>query len=338
MDDLNIVKIFIFRPAENCNRAEILKMKYFGLKKQVIRNNTAVVTMLFLFLLFSSGVAWMVIYFLSRMTEPVGGLSRANSLFLTVEPVLITALLLWFLVALAIHISLIVAATGSRPLSRRENKRIFGLVENLCISSGIKMPAIMVIDDDSLNSFSAGFGEKRFFIALSRGMLDKLNDDELDTVIAHELTHVRNRDARLLAVSIVFVGIFGYISESIIRSLKGDTKGSSAFLSWISSPFLVLFIPLRVLFDPIRLLALSDERELLADAGSVELTRRPQALVSALKKISADPAVKTVSRRDVVPMFIEDPGLPGTISQSTVTVLSGRHPLCSKRIELLENY
>ena len=110
-------------------------------------------------------------------------------------------------------------ATGSKPLERTENKRVYNLLENLCISQGMSMPKLYVIDDDSLNAFASGINQKSYSVSLSKGIIEKLTDEELEAVIAHELTHIRNRDVRLLIISIVFVGIFSFLAELAFRSL-----------------------------------------------------------------------------------------------------------------------
>jgi hypothetical protein len=116
-------------------------------------------------------------------------------------------------------------ATGSVPLERMENKRVYNLVENLCISCGMKMPIINLIEDDSLNAFASGINTSSFTISLSRGIIDKLNDEELEAVIAHEVTHIRNRDVRLLIVSIIFVGIFSFVTEALFRAVRFGSGG-----------------------------------------------------------------------------------------------------------------
>ena len=131
-----------------------------------------------------------------------------------------------FLIAWFSHTSIIKRATGSQPLERKENKRVYNLTENLCISRGMKMPKVYVIEDDSLNAFASGLSDKTFAVTLSRGIINKLEDDELEAVIAHELTHIINRDVRLLIVSIIFVGIFAFITEMAFRSLRFTGRGS----------------------------------------------------------------------------------------------------------------
>ena len=132
---------------------------------------------------------------------------------------------IWFLIAWAGHSAFIRLATGSKPLERMENKRVYNLLENLCIELGMKMPALYIIDDDSLNAFASGIGPATYSISLSKGIIEKLDDEELEGVIAHELTHIRNRDTRLLIISIIFVGIFAFLAQVAFRSLRFGAGG-----------------------------------------------------------------------------------------------------------------
>ena len=126
-----------------------------------------------------------------------------NPLFINALPYTMGIVLIWFLIAFWMNTSIIKAATGAKPLDRRENKRVYNLVENLCMANGMKTPKINIIDDNSLNAFASGINDRTYTVTLSRGIIQKLNDEELEAVIAHELTHIRNRDVRLLIVSIV---------------------------------------------------------------------------------------------------------------------------------------
>jgi len=229
------------------------------------------------------------------------------------------------------------AATDSKPLARNENKRVYNLVENLCISTGMTMPKVNVIEDDSLNAFASGLGSKTFSVSLSRGIINKLNDEELEAVIAHELTHIKNRDVRLLIISIIFVGIFAFISETLLRSMrfgrmgKGKKEGAGIIV-------VLLLALVGYLIASLFRFALSRKREYLADAGSAELTRRPRTLASALRKIAVDPTIEAVKRKDVAQMFIENPQVKEGKSSFSLSSLFATHPPISKRIELLEQY
>jgi heat shock protein HtpX len=232
------------------------------------------------------------------------------------------------------------AATGSRPLSRKDDKRVYNLVENLSIAAGMKMPRVNVIEDDSLNAFASGMNEKSFTISLSRGIIDKLDDDELEGVIAHELTHIRNRDVRLLIVSIIFVGIFAFIAESLLRSMRfgslgrGSKKGNGGGGIILALALAAVGYLIASLFR----FAISRNREYMADAGAVTLTKKPLALASALKRVSGDPVIEAVRRKDVAQMFIENPQVREKEAGFSLTSLFATHPPIKKRIQILEQY
>jgi heat shock protein HtpX len=227
-------------------------------------------------------------------------------------------------------------ATGSKPLERKENKRVYNLVENLCMSRGMKNPKVNIINDDSLNAFASGINDNTYTVTLSRGIINKLNDEELEAVIAHELTHIQNRDVRLLIISIIFVGIFAFVSEMAFRSLRysGRSRGKKGNQ-------LMLLIGLLAfagyLLSMLFRFALSRKREFLADAGAVEMTKRPNALASALRKISADPWIEAVKRQDVAQMFIDHPTKKKKKSMG-ISGLFATHPPIEERIAVLEQF
>lgn len=283
------------------------------------------------------GLTWLFFFFLSLNINEEFVIAKVNSSFFRTVPFIIAGVIIWFTVAWFSHSSMINAATGSKPLARNENKRVYNLVENLCISTGMSMPKVNIIEDDSLNAFASGINTKTFSISLSRGIIDKLNDDELEAVIAHELTHIRNRDVRLLIISIVFVGIFAFISEMIFRSMqfgrigKGKKEGGVIIIA-------LLLALVGYLIASLFRFALSRKREYLADAGSAELTHRPLSLASALRKISVDSRIEAVERRDVAQMFIENPRAREQKSSFSLTTLFSTHPPIEKRIGILEQF
>jgi heat shock protein HtpX len=283
------------------------------------------------------GLTWLFFFFLSMETDGQIVLARVNHSFLRTVPFIIAGVIIWFTVAWFSHSAMINSATGSRPLARNENKRVYNLVENLCISTGMPMPRVNIIEDDSLNAFASGLNAKTFSISLSRGIIDKLNDQELESVIAHELTHIRNLDVRLLIISIVFVGIFAFISEMIFRSMqfgrigKGKKEGGAIIIA-------LLLALVGYLIASLFRFALSRKREYLADAGSAELTHNPLALASALRKISEDSEIEAVKRKDVAQMFIENPGAKERKSGFSFNMLFATHPPINKRIEILEQF
>jgi len=292
---------------------------YIGIQQQIRSNNRKTVVLLLLFPLLLIVLA----VFITRSVQ--------LAFFLLV------ACAVWFVMAYFMNSQLIQKATASRPLSRKENTRVYNLLENLCISQGIPMPKLNVIDDDSLNAFASGINQETFTITLSKGIIEKLNDEELEGVIAHELSHIINRDVRLLIVSIIFVGIFAFISEMIFRNLRffgndDDDDGKSNFFMMILA---VVVGILAYVIAQLLHFAISRKREYLADAGAAEMTKRPYALASALRKVSDDPYIEAVERRDVAQLFMHNPKL---IKKDFFGSLFATHPPIEKRIEILEQY
>jgi len=281
-------------------------MKYVGLHTQIWENNIKSVLLLILFPFIILGLVWLFIFLIQD--QPEVRLDNTNYYFLQSVPWVAIGVLIWFIIAWFTHSSIIENATGSAPLNRNENKRVYNLVENLCIGSGMKMPRINIIEDDSLNAFASGMNTSSFTVSLSRGIIEKLNDEELEGVIAHELTHIKNRDVRLLIVSIIFVGIFAFLTQAIFRSLRFGSlgrgkKGNGGYVILIA----LLLAAFGYLISSLLRFAISKRREYMADAGSAMMTRKPLALASALEKISVDSQIEAVSRKDVAQLFIDNP-------------------------------
>lgn len=279
------------------------------------------------------GLVFIFFFFFDFLQEDVE-LDVVNS-FLRSLPLVLIAVGLWFTIAFFSHTTMINKATGSRPLERKENKRVYNLVENLTITAGMKMPAINIIEDDSLNAFASGINNKTYTVSLSRGIINKLNDEELGSVIAHELTHIRNKDVRLLIVSIVFVGIFAFISQALLRTFmygggRGNKKNGAAIA------IIMILAAFGWLLTSIFRFALSRKREYLADAGAVELTRSPESMASALRKVSKDARIEAVTRQDVAQMFIENPGEKK--KKASLSSMFATHPSIEDRISVLEQF
>ena len=318
-------------------------MKYVGLQSQINKNNYKSIALLIAFPLLLLGLVWLFFFISIYYVADEGAvlpISVTNNSFLTTIPFVLIGVTIWFLIAWFSHSSMIRKATGAKSLARKENKRVYNLVENLCISQGMKMPQIFVIEDDSLNAFASGLSEKTFAVTLSRGIIDKLEDDELEAVIAHELTHIINRDVRLLIVSIIFVGIFSFVTELAFRSVlygrggsRGKKEGGAVFI-------ILLLGVVGLLLSSFFRFSLSRKREFLADAGAAQMTRKPLALANALRKISEDPWIEAVKRADVAQLFIDHPTKKKE-SKSIVTFFNGlfaTHPPIKDRIQILKQF
>ncbi len=315
-------------------------MKYVGLQTQIWNNNLKSTILLVMFPLVILGLAWLFVYF----TRPeYHTISDVNRTFLTMAPWLIVGVLIWFLIAWSANTSMIRRATGARPLERKENKRVYNLVENLCIASGMRIPKINIIEDDALNAFASGINDKTYTVTLSRGIINKLNDEELEGVIAHELSHIRNRDVRLLIVSIIFVGIFAFLVEIMLRSFfyssmtRSRGRGSDRGRGVTMLIALVLAIAGFIITSLFRF-AISRKREYMADAGAAQLTKRPKALASALEKVSQNSRIEAVTRKDVAQLFIDNPKEKKKDLFSFFNGLFATHPPIEKRISVLNQF
>lgn len=317
-------------------------MQYVGIQTQQSRNNRRSVFLLFLFPCLVAALLYLTCCLLvlvqSNKNMEIELIPLVNQFFISSLPYTMGVVLLWFLIAYWANTNIINAATHSKPLDRMENKRVYNLVENLCMSQGMKMPKINVIDDNSLNAFASGINERTYTVTLSQGIIKKLNDEELESVIAHELSHIRNRDVRLLIISIVFVGIFTMIAEIAfymithmrIRSSNKNAGGVVVFML-----IALLIAAIGYFFASLMRFAISRKREYMADAGSAEMTKNPLALASALRKISADPKIEAVKRKDIAQLFIQNPQMK---VKSMLSGLFATHPPIEKRIALLEQF
>lgn len=261
-----------------------------------------------------------------------------NEQFLTFLPLVSAGVIIWFFIAYFFHSKLISLATNSKPLERKENMRVYNLTENLCMSVGMTMPKLYVIHSPALNAFASGINEKTFAVTLTDGIINHLNDEELEAVIAHELTHIRNKDVRLLIVSIIFVGIFSFVVDILFRSViygggrqrrKNDKDSGGGAIVLLLIIAVVVYV-LSLVFK----FALSRKREYLADAGAVEMTKNPKAMANALRRISGNSKLETNSD-DVKQMFIDNSEANMGFLASVSSVFA-THPPIEKRIAVLE--
>ena len=206
----------------------------------------------------------------------------------------------------------------------------------------MKMPILKIIESPALNAFASGLNEKNHTVTLTRGIIDTLDDDELEGVIAHELMHIRNNDVRLLIISIVFVGIFSFILQIAFRSFlfgggrsrKKDGKGGAGAIIVILIASAVAYL-ISMIFK----FALSRKREYLADAGAAEMTKKPLGLANALRKISGNSKIETIKNNDVKEMFIENgPRKNASSLFSGIRSIFSTHPPIDKRITILEQF
>ncbi len=310
-------------------------MEYIGLHSQIRRNNLRSTFLLLSFPALILLAVYLVLFF--TQGGPDGYIAEVNYTFIKVIPFVIVAVGVWFMIAYFSNSAIIRAATGSRPLERKENIRIYNLTENLCMSVGMQMPNLYVIDSPVLNAFASGIDQKSYAVTLTTGIIDKLDDRELEGVIAHELTHIRNKDVRLLIISIIFVGIFAFAVQILFRSLMYGNRGRKndkvdGRVMLVALVVALVVYALSIVFR----FALSRKREYLADAGAVQMTKNSHALASALRKISGHSNLD-VKSSDVKQMFIDNaPAEDGASFFSGLSGLFATHPPIEKRIAILE--
>jgi heat shock protein HtpX len=236
-------------------------------------------------------------------------LAAAARDLITAFPYATGAALLWIVIAYFFHQSIVDAVTGGEDVTRQQQPRLYNLLENLCISRGIPMPKLKLMDSEALNAFATGLNRRQYAVTVTSGLLKYLNDQEIEAVLGHELTHIRNGDVQMMVVAVIIAGVVGFFAELFFRSFfnfnwrfgggswwsssssssssssDSDRKSSGGGGAVIVMILAVALIALAWLLSQLVRLALSRSRELLADAGSVELTKNPDAMISALRKI-----------------------------------------------------
>lgn len=334
-------------------------MKYVGIQTQIRRNNLMSGLLLLAFPVIILAMIWI---FLALLNYLGGGyydangemvhtlnVEEVNAYFVHAIPWVVIGVGVWFAIAYFSNVLMIQHATGARPLTRRENPRIYNIVENLCMTCGMDMPKINVVDDAQLNAFASGINAKTYTVTLTTGIINRLSDEELSGVVAHELTHIRNKDTRLLVVSIIFVGIVATVMSMVVRMLyhamwwgggsrrSNDEKGNGL-------SFLVILVvglvccAIAYFFTIVTRFAISRKREYMADAGGAELCGNPMALASALRKLSQDPGLDNVKQQDVAQLFIVQPDEMSSGLMGFMNSLFSTHPDTKKRIAILEQF
>ena len=227
---------------------------------------------------------------------------------------------------------IVLSLTKSRPIKKEDNPELYRIVENLSITAGLPIPQIYIIDDISPNAFATGRDAKHGVVCVTQGLLDKLEKSELEGVIAHELSHIGNRDILLSSVVVVLVGMIALLSDWLLRSLfwgrrRRDDKGNLGLIMLVIGIVGAIVAPLAA---TLLRLAISRKREFLADASGALLTRYPEGLARALEKISQDPNPLRSASNATSHLFISNPFRKKGISKLWMT-----HPSTEERIKAL---
>ncbi len=249
--------------------------------------------------------------------------------------------ILWFAIIFSILMSvgsywfsdkIVLAMSNAKLVEFESNKELYRLVENLCITAGLPLPKIYIIDDTAPNAFATGRDSRHAVIAVTSGLLQKLDRSELEGVIAHELSHIGNRDILLSTVVVVLVGIVALLADFFRRSMwfgggrRNNDRGGGGLIV-IAAIILSILAPV---FAMLIQLAISRKREFLADADGALLTRYPEGLANALRKISADQEPLEVANRATAHLYIANPFKGQKVSKMFMT-----HPPIEERIAAL---
>lgn len=328
-------------------------MRAYGLYGHIRANRIKSVVLLAGFVLLLHALLFSILLFMSALR---GGsldeiIADALAQFAGSWPVAALAACIWFAVAYVFHGVMIRKATHAKGVTRQEAPKLYNALENLCISRGIPMPRLEIMETPALNAYAAGIRDGDYVIAVTRGLIDTLNDAELEAVLGHELTHIRNRDTQLMVIAVIFAGVFAFFGDLTIRrwdfpyGLSPQDRRRDGADGWGSSDQrdrgrnggagLAILIAIAIIIitwgiSTLIRFALSRSREYLADAGSVELTKNPDAMISALRKIERNAKIDVVSRMEA--FFIENP------VRNRVSGFLATHPSIEDRIAAIRTY
>jgi len=231
------------------------------------------------------------------------------------------------------------AMNGAHPIEKKDDPELYRIVENLAMTSGLPMPKIYIIDEMQPNAFATGRDEKHAVVAVTRGLMERLDKSELEGVIAHELSHIKNKDILLSTVVVVLVGVIALISDFFLRmsfwgmgsKSRDDNNNSSGAVLMVLGIIAAILAPLAAALIQ---LAISRKREFLADASGALMTRYPEGLASALQKISGDPTPMRSANTSTAHLFISSP-FKGKKGTSWFATLFMTHPPVEQRIQAL---
>jgi heat shock protein HtpX len=321
-----------------------MQMAAYGLYTHIQSNKRRSVALLIglFFLVYVLVFAGALLAEALSVNAPLDYLMRAAAYdFVKAAPFATIGTIIWIFIAYQFHQSMIDAVTGARPVSRREEPRLYNILENLCISRGIPMPTLRIADDDALNAFATGLNQKQYSITVTRGLINALSDAELEAVLGHELTHIRNGDVRMMVIAVVIAGVVSFFGEVIFRLFfqasfyggfggrrrgDGDRKGGAGVAILIALGLIVLAWVLSIVIR----FALSRQREYLADAGSVELTKNPDAMIMALRKIEGRGEL-THATSAVMEMCVDNP-------RQGFSDIFATHPSIESRVEAIVKF
>jgi len=306
-----------------------------GLQTHIWNNNAKSMALLALYPILIVGIMWLcslVVTGISHGGTPSSSatsqsVTMANGLIYAYWPLIIAGVVIWFTIAWFFHTKMIRKLSHSHPVTRKEEPELYNLLENLSIAAGMQTPRLEIIETHARNAFASGIDQKSFTVTVTRGLMNSLTKDELEGVIAHELTHILNRDVRLLIITIIFTGMIGFAAQMIwsqirygfIYSGRSREKGGGILIMMALAATLWVGYMLTLFTR----FAISRKREFMADAGAVQLTKNPEAMMRALQRIAG---------RDHIPETTGDIAMMCIENHKPFMGLFATHPPIEKRI------
>ena len=262
-----------------------------------------------------------------------------NSYYILIGAVIFSSLMSFF--SYWYSDKVVIAISRAKPLAKEQNPELFNIVENLCITAGLPMPRIYVIESPAPNAFATGRNAEHAIVAVTTGLLELLNRSELEGVIAHELSHIGNKDMLLQTVIVVLVGLIVLLSDFFLRwtlwggrgrKSSGQGGGQAQVIMMVVGLVLAILSPI---IAKLIQLAISRKREFLADAAGALLTRYPEGLANALEKISSNPIPLRIANKATAHLYIANP-LKGKQAKGLAKLFM-THPSTEERVARLRN-
>lgn len=299
-------------------------LSVIGLSSHISANRAKSLALFGVFAALSFVVLYIVLLFVAAFTRDLrlsGMFLYALALMKTWWPAALLGAGAWGLIGYMWNGQMVAALTGARDITRKRAPRFYALVENICVSRGMPTPRLMLMETSALNAYASGLTSEDATITVTRGLIDHLDDDELEAILAHELTHLINGDTQLMMAAIIYCDAFGFLSGMFgggerSASAAGESTADESFDvvgRWYSDSKLAvavivaaIVLPATAMLALLSRLAISRAREFMADAGAVELTKNPDALASALRKVYGRARIVDVSEH-VASLFIASP-------------------------------
>jgi heat shock protein HtpX len=319
-------------------------MRAYGLRTQIWNNNLKSIGLLLFYPVLIGFLIWVIVFagyaMMFSSAQDAGTISaaaaRAANTFIAGNFLFIVGgVVLWFIIAYFAQTKLVRMLSHAHPVTRAQEPELYNMTENLCIAAGMQTPRLEIIETSARNAFASGVNQATYTVTLTRGLLQSLQKDEVEAVIAHELTHIQNHDVRLLIVAIIFTGTIGFLAQLCWSSVRfnmfmprgGNRKNGGGALIFILVVAAILW--LGYMATLLTRLAISRKREYMADAGAIAMTKNPDGMMRALLRISG---------KDNIPETTDDIALMCIQNSKPFMGMFQTHPPIDKRVAAIAEF